>query len=198
MKGHILRSILIVVILGISLAGCASIANYTTGYGPTESPVLPSFTNTVPAPTTPTTITPTAPAPTTVPTPTTVPSVPAVNIVMELTENVKNELSTAWVSFANEELKWESKNNIDDNRVQYHGSFNDKHILVIVEDCPVVTVNYDLHIGPYVLSNYAPFEIYVYSDGEFTPLKTAYEELIFTDEEVAAVFESLETVFSAE
>ena len=82
--------------------------------------------------------------------------------------------------------------------MQYHGAFNDKHLLVIVEDCPVVAVNFDLCIGPYVLSSNVAFEIYVYSDGKFVPLKTAYEELIFTDEEVAAVFAYLETVFPSE
>ncbi len=192
MKKCLLKTVFLVALVCIFLMGCASGAVHTTGSAPTTSPVPPSPTPPVIDPTVPT------PTATTSPPPTTVPSAPAVNIVMELTENTKNELSTAWVSFANEEMDWEAKNNRGDDRVQYHGAFNDKHILVIVEDCPIVTVNFDLYIGPYVLSNYAPFEIYVYSDGEFTPLKTAYEELIFTDEEVAAVFAYLETVFSAE
>ena len=192
MKEHMLLSILLIALLCISLMGCASIANYTTGYVPTEFPVLPTSTNTVPAPTVPTTVT------TTAPTPTTVPPVPTVDIVMELTEDVKNELSAAWIPFANEELAWEAKNNIGEDRVQYHGSFNDKHILVIVEDCPIVTVNYDLFIGPYILSNNTQFEIYVYYAGEFVTLKMAYDDMTFSDEEVSAVFDYLQTVFSDE
>lgn len=119
-------------------------------------------------------------------------------IHMQMTSRVKQWLDEAWLAENGNALDWEAKNNMDENRVQFHGSFNDKHILVTVNDANMTTQSYDLSIGPYALSNYAPFEVYVYHNGDLITLKHAYEENVFSDEEEEAVFAYLCTAFPAE
>lgn len=120
---------------------------------------------------------------------------PIVTIVKELTDEARYEISATWYSVNAEVLDWEAKNNIDDARVKYYGSFNDKHVLTIMEDCPLLPVDYSMNIGPYKLSSYAEFEIYVYHAGTITTLKAAYDANLLAAEEVEAVFASLKPYF---
>lgn len=105
------------------------------------------------------------------------------------------EIYEAWLAYSNEELDWGAVNNVGD-RCALCYSFGDKHIVILREDFPDTAATYELEIGSYVLTNYSPFEVYLYFDGEFTPLKTAYENNMFSDEEEKAVFTNLRAVFN--
>ncbi len=105
------------------------------------------------------------------------------------------EIHEALLAYSNEELDWGVVNNVGDSCTLCY-TFNNKHIVILREDFADTATAYELKIGSYVLTNYSQFEIYLYYDGKFTPLKTAYENHMFSDDEEEAVFTYLRSVFN--
>lgn len=205
-----MKRILCLLLLSVILAGCATIGLDSTGLFPTRSPVpsttqLPTSTTPVPTttqpiPTTTVTVPPTTVPvpPTTLPIPSTVPK-PTINVSMELTQPLKKELSDLWFTVYGTELDWEATNNMDESSFQFHGSFNGKHILVVIEDAPVVSIAFSLDVGYCVLwKGSCPFQVYVCYEGSVITMKEAYDTGLFTDEEAEVVIDYLLTVFPDE
>ena len=46
-----------------------------------------------------------------------------------------------------------------------------------------------------MFNHYYAFEVYLYCNGKFTPLKIAFEQIISSDEEETAAFSFLEALF---
>ena len=205
-----MKRIVCLLLLSVILAGCATIGLDSTGPFPTRSPVpsttqlptstAPVPTTTQPIPTTTVTVPPTTVPvpPTTLPIPSTEPK-PTVDVSMELTEPLKEELRDLWFTVKGAELHWEATNNIDEPSFQYHGSFNGKHILVTVEDSPPVARAFSLDIGYYELwHGSCPFQVYVCYGGNVITMKEAYDAGLFTDEEAEVIIDYLLTVFPDE
>ena len=199
-KSEILSLMLLILLL---FAGCASAGLNSTGVpGPSRSSVpattLPVPVTTMPAPTT------TAPVPTTtvprtiVPVPSTAPQ-PVVSVNMELSPSLQQAISDLWFAVNGTELDWEATNNNDEPSVQFHGSFNGKHILVTIEDVPIVGKAFSLDVGYCVLwKGSCPFQVYVCYEDKVITMKEAHDINLFSDEEVEAILDYLYTVFPDE